>query len=54
MTEKIDIQSINSASKLYGNTVRFVLTPQHEGTFYCGERDGEKSEGLGPIAGKIS
>ena len=50
-TAKIDIQSINSAYKLFCNTIRFVLTPQYEGTFYCGERDGESSEGLGPIAG---
>ena len=49
--EKIDIQSIDSSPKLFGNVIRFVLTPQYEGTFYCGERDGEKSEGLGPIAG---
>ena len=50
-TEKINIQSINSAYKLSGNRIRFVLTPQYEGTFYCGERDGESSEGLGPIVG---
>ena len=53
-TDKIDIQNINSASKLFSNTIQFVLTPQYEGTFYCGERDGEKSEGLGPIAGTIT
>ena len=46
-TEKIDILSI----KISDNRIRFVLTPQYEGTFYCGERDGESSKGLGPIAG---
>ena len=29
MTEKIDIQSINSAYKLFGSTIQFVLTPQY-------------------------
>ena len=33
------------------NVISFVLRPQYEGTFYCGEIDGESSNGVGPMAG---
>lgn len=59
-TERIDIlnglQVKDAAARIstedvMTNAVSFVLRPQYEGTFYCGEIDGESSNGLGPMAG---
>ena len=35
------------------SVVYFALRPQYEGTFYCGEMDGRRSSGLGPMAGEL-
>ena len=53
----INETSRTAIPKLYAQQVRnvlFRLVPQLEGTFYCGEPDGTRSNGLGPFAGKYS
>ena len=52
-TEKIDIVSKADRVSWRYNIIAFDLEPQYEGTFYCGEADGEHSNGLGPFAGKL-
>ena len=56
-TEQIDILNgippEDIAVRMTEGAVFFHLQPQYEGTFYCGEIDGEKSNGVGPIAGII-
>ena len=55
MTEQIDILNgtavKDAAVRVTESVVSFKLQPQYEGTFYCGEVDGEKSNGVGPMAG---
>lgn len=53
-TEKIDILRLGAerVSWVY-NIVAFKLEPQDEGTFFCGDVEGEESNGLGPFAGKL-
>ena len=53
-TEKIDILTINPSVLRQVNTVSFELLPRYEGEFYCGEIDGEHSDGLGPFVGEWS
>ena len=36
------------------NSINFKLEPRWEGTLYCGDPDGEHSNGLGPFAGIAS
>ena len=52
-TEKIDILRRAKRVSLKFNIISFLLVPQYEGMFYCGEIDGEQSNGLGPFASKI-
>ena len=61
-TEKIDIVNElpleHAAVYMYVvqtvTVVSFVLRPKYEGTFYCGEKNGDRSNGVGPMAGKIA
>ena len=50
-TEKINITGRAERVSWMYNIVAYKLEPQFEGTFYCGEIDGEQSNGLGPFAG---
>ena len=52
-TEQIDIAKTLNGSVHEGNVISFELVPQYEGTFFCGESDGEWSNGIGPFAGEI-
>lgn len=45
------ISSEDAAYVISNNTVSFKLQPKYEGTFYCGEINGNESAGIGPIAG---
>ena len=54
-TEQVDIlngiPSKYAAVRVSEGAVFFNIQPQYEGTFYCGEMDGEKSNGVGPLIG---
>ena len=57
-TESIDIVNElpleHAAVYVTPSVVSFVLRPQYEGTFYCGKMDGNRSNGVGPMAGNCS
>ena len=57
-TEKIDIvygiHPDHAAVYATPNLVSFILHPQYEGIFYCGEIYGNRSNGVGPMAGNCT
>ena len=54
-TEQIDILNgippEDAAVRVTEWVVYFNLQPQYEGIFYCGEMNGVKSNGIGPLIG---
>lgn len=51
-TDKTYILNLSTRASVKFNVIAFYLRPQYEGTFYCGEVEGQSSNGLGPFAGK--
>ena len=54
-TEQIDILNgipYEDAAVRVTEGVAFYMQPQYEGTLYCGEMNGEKSNGVGPLIGR--
>ena len=51
-TDRVYITADKSIGSRH-SIISYILEPQNEGTFYCGEADGEHSNGVGPFAGMM-